>query len=199
MIITDISQLDPNGSYTYADYLTWRFTEYVELIKGRILKKMAAPSSTHQQIVSRLNTEIGYYLKRQHCQVFPAPFDVRLLKSSGNGDAQIKTVVQPDLCIICNLDKIDRRGCLGAPDWIIEVVSPSSLQLDTRTKYDLYAESGVAEYWIAFPREQFINAYVLTPAGEYELTGTYAEPGPLAGHMLPGLVIEWADIFDELK
>ena len=199
MIITDISQLDPNGSYTYADYLTWRFTEYVELVKGRFLRKMAAPSSLHQQAVSRLNTEIGYYLKRQPCQVFPAPFDVRLLRSSGNGDEQIKTVVQPDICVVCDLGKIDARGCLGSPDWIMEVVSPSSLLLDTRTKFDLYAENGIAEYWVVYPKEQLVTAFVLTAEGEYELSGTYSEAGAMLVHTLPGFTIEWTDIFDDKK
>lgn len=199
MIINDISQLDPNGSYTYADYLTWRFTEYVELIKGRILKKMSAPTSAHQVVATNFSGVIWSHIRGKSCRVFHAPFDVRLLKSSGNGDEQIKTVVQPDVCVVCDLSKIDVRGCLGPPDWIIEVVSPSSLLLDTRTKFDLYAENGVTEYWIAFPKEQFINTFVLTPEGEYELTGTYAEPGAMAVHTLPGLAIEWTDIFDDKK
>lgn len=131
--ITDLSQLDPNGSYTYADYLTWRFTEYVELIKGRIMRKMSAPTSQHQTVASKFHGEIYGYLKGRPCQIFSAPFDVRLIRSTGNGDAQIQTVVQPDISIICNLNKIDRRGCVGAPDWIIEIVSPSSLALDTST------------------------------------------------------------------
>lgn len=124
---------------------------------------------------------------------------MRLLKSSGNGDEQIKTVVQPDVCVVCDLTKIDKRGCLGPPDWIVEVVSPSSVQLDTRTKFDLYAKNGVREYWIAFPGEQLVAAFALSAAGEYEASGTYAEPGPMLVHTLPGLAIEWADIFDDKK
>ncbi|MGI4871036.1 MAG: Uma2 family endonuclease [Janthinobacterium lividum] len=196
--ITDISQLDPSQSYTYADYLSWRFTEYVELIKGRMLRKMSAPTSAHQQVATNFTIEIGRYLKGRPCRVYASPFDVRLLRSTGNGDAQIKTVVQPDVCVVCDLGKIDRRGCLGAPDWIVEIVSPSSLVLDTRTKFDLYAENGVGEYWIAFPGEQTILAYALDAAGQYELTGTYAEPGRMASHTLPELVVDWTDIFEEL-
>ncbi len=195
--ITDISQLDPDGSYSYADYLTWRFAEYVELIKGRILRKMSAPSELHQQISSDLHGVIWNHLRRKSCRIYAAPFDVRLLRSTGNGDAQVKTVVQPDLCVVCDLAKIDRRGCVGAPDWIIEIVSPGSLVLDTRTKFDLYAENGVREYWIAFPGEQTILAYALATNGDYELTGTYAEPGAMASRTLPELAIDWADIFTE--
>lgn len=198
MPITDLSQLDPNGSYTYADYLTWRFTEYVELIRGRIMRKMSAPTSQHQQIASSLHGELYSYLKGKPCTIFSAPFDVRLLRSTGNGDAQIQTVVQPDISVICDLSKIDRRGCLGAPEWIIEIVSPNSLVLDTRTKFDLYAENGIAEYWIAYPGEQTILAYALGANGEYELTGTYAEPGPMQSRTLPELPIDWGDIFVEI-
>jgi Uma2 family endonuclease len=197
--ITDISQLNLGQTYSYADYLSWRFSEYVELIKGRVMRKMSAPTSEHQQISTNLTIEIGRQLRRQPCRIYAAPFDVRLLRSTGNGDAQIKTVVQPDLSIICDLSKIDKRGCLGAPDWIIEIVSPSSIVLDTRTKFDLYAENGVREYWIAFPGEQAITAYYLTAEGQYELSGTYAEPGPMPSHTLPELAIEWADIFEEAK
>jgi len=198
-LITDISQLDPSQTYTYADYLNWRFTEYVELIKGKILRKMSAPTSEHQRLASNLHGELYALLKRQPCQVFSAPFDVRLLRSTGNGDAQIKTVVQPDISVICDRNKIDKRGCLGAPDWIIEIVSPSSLVLDTRTKFDLYAENGVGEYWIVFPGEQTIVAYALTAEGQYDAIGTYAEPGLMASHTLPGLAVEWLDIFEEVR
>ena len=195
--ITDLSQLDPNGSYSYADYLTWRFTEYVELIKGRIMRKMSAPTSAHQVAATNFTGVIWSHLKGKPCQVFSAPFDVRLMRSTGNGDAQILTVVQPDISVICDLSKIDRRGCLGAPDWVIEIVSPSSLVLDTRTKFELYAENGVGEYWIVFPGEQTVLAHSLGPAGEYEVTGTYAEPGPMQSGTLPELAIEWRDIFVE--
>lgn len=197
--ITDISQLDLGQSYSYADYLNWRFTEYVELIKGKILRKMSAPTLEHQQIATNLTIEIGRCLRRKPCRIYAAPFDVRLLRSTGNGDAQIKTVAQPDLSVICDLGKIDKRGCLGAPDWILEIMSPSSLVLDTRTKFDLYAENGVREYWIVFPGEQAITAYTFTADGQYEPTGTYAEPGPMPSSCLPELAIEWAGIFEEAK
>lgn len=196
--ITDISQLDPNGSYSYADYLTWRFTEYVELIKGRVLRKMSAPTSQHQLVSSDFHGLIWSHLRGKPCQVYSAPFDVRLLRSTGNGDAQVKTVVQPDISVVCDLTRLDRRGCVGAPDWIIEIVSPSSLVLDTRTKFDLYAENGVREYWIVFPGEQTVLGYALGANEQYELTGTYSEPGPMASRVLPELQIDWNDIFEVL-
>ncbi len=196
--ITDISQLDPNGSYSYADYLTWRFAEYVELIKGRILRKMSAPAEQHQLVSSNLHGVIWSYLKRQPCRVYSAPFDVRLTRKVGGGDAQIKTVVQPDLTVVCDLTKIDRRGCLGSPEWVIEIVSPKSLVHDTQTKFNLYAENGVGEYWVVFPGEQAVVAYALDATGHYEVAGSYIEPGPMASRTLPGLAMDWTDIFEEL-
>ena len=194
-IITDISQLDLSQTYTYADYLSWRFTEYVELIRGRVLRKMSAPTSAHQQVSSNIHRDIATFLKRKTCRVFAAPFDVRLLRNTGNGDAQVRTVVQPDICVVCDVSKIDKRGYVGAPDWIIEIVSPSTARTDTKIKFDLYAENGVVEYWIVFPGEQSITTYVLQQ-DEYQLTGEYYEPGLVPSHTLPELQLEWADLFD---
>jgi Uma2 family endonuclease len=196
--ITSLSQLDPNGSYTYADYLTWKFDEFVELIKGKVLRPMSAPVPMHQQYSVNLTTEIRQFLKGKPCRVYAAPFDVRLNRNQEGADTQITTVVQPDICVVCDLTKIDRRGCLGAPDWIIEIVSPGNLKHDTKTKYDLYEEAGVREYWVVFPGEQTILTYVLDDHGHYQITAEYAEPGPMPVAVLPGLAVEWREVFDEL-
>ncbi len=194
--ITQLSQLDPNGSYTYADYLTWKFEEFVELIKGKLLRPMSGPSSRHQQYSTNLVIEIGRFLKGKPCRVYAAPFDVRLTRDTGNGDAQIQTVVQPDICVVCDLAKIDARGCVGAPDWIIEILSPGNVGHDTKTKFDLYEENGVREYWIVYPGIQSVVVYVLE-GGEYQLAAEYAAPGPMPVATLPGLAVEWADVFDD--
>ncbi len=195
--ITDISQLDLSQSYSYADYLGWKFSEYVELIKGRVLRRMSSPTSLHQQCSSNLHGELYQYLKGKSCRIFSAPFDVRLLRSTGNGDAQVKTVVQPDLCVVCDSTKIDKRGCLGAPDWIIEIVSPSTATRDTKTKFDLYAENDVGEYWIVFPGEQTVSVYVLQD-GDYQPIGDFYEPGLLPSRTLPDLQLQWADVFENV-
>jgi Uma2 family endonuclease len=193
--ITDISQLDLSKSYTYADYLSWKFTDLVELVRGRVMRKMSAPTEAHQQCSSNLQGELYQHLKGKSCRVYATPFDVRLLRSTGNGDAQVRTVVQPDLCVICDLSKLDRRGCVGAPDWIIEILSPGTAIHDTKTKFDLYAENGVGEYWIVYPGEQTISVYVLRK-GEYQPQADYYEPGLIPSYTLPELQLEWADVFE---
>ncbi len=196
--ITQFAQLDPNGSYTYADYLTWKFEEFVELIRGRVMRKMAAPAPLHQTYALNLATEVRLFLKGKPCRAFIAPFDVRLKTGIGSGDAQVTTVVQPDICVVCDLAKIDERGCLGAPDWIVEILSPGNVGHDTRTKYALYEENGVREYWIVYPGEQTVLAHVLDAHGRYQLVAEYAEAGPMPVAAVPGLVVEWADVFDDL-
>lgn len=193
--ITDIAQLDLSQTYTYADYLSWKFSEYVELIRGRVLRKMAGPAAAHQQCSMNFSWRIGAYLATNPCRVFAAPFDVRLLRSTGTGDDQIQTVVQPDLCVICDPAKLDERGCLGAPDWIIEIVSPSTAKLDVAIKYDLYAENGVGEYWVVFPREKVIQIFVLGSQGEYQLVDSYEQAGLVPSRTLPDLQLQWADVF----
>lgn len=195
--ITSLSQLDFSKTYTYADYLAWRFDEFVELIRGKLMRPMAGPSPSHQQYSTNLVAEIRPALKGKPCRVYAAPFDVRLTRGTGNGDAQIQTVVQPDICIVCDLSKIDQRGCLGAPDWIIEIVSPGNVGRDTKIKFDLYEESGVREYWVVFPGEKTVLTYVLENE-QYELAAEYAAPGPMPVAVLPGLAVEWADVFDDL-
>lgn len=169
-MVTDISQLDFNGRYTYADYLTWDFDEMVELIRGQVFKKSPAPSTSHQWAASDLHTTIGQYLSNKPCKVFSAPFDVRLpLPEQRRNDGQIDTVVQPDLCVVCDLSKLDQRGCNGTPDWIIEILSPDTAPKDLHEKFDLYQHAGVREYWIVHPSEGTVLPYRLDGQGAYQL------------------------------
>ncbi len=144
MAITALSQLDPNGSYTYADYLTWEFQEYVELIKGHIYK-MAAPSRYHQRISSKIHGRLFMFFDNHPCHVYSAPFDVRL-STKGTANKAVTTVVQPDICVICDLNKLDKRGCIGAPDLVIEILSPGNTHKEMRQKYEVYEENGVLEF-----------------------------------------------------
>lgn len=161
-IITNIKQLDLKGSYTYADYLLWQFKERVELIKGKIFKMSPAPNSFHQDVSWDLTREIDKAFRKTTCKMYAAPFDVRLINfKESTEDSQILTVIQPDLCVICDRNKIDKKGCIGAPDLIIEILSPGNSKKEMDIKYDLYEENGVLEYWIVNPSEKTIAIYIL--------------------------------------
>jgi Uma2 family endonuclease len=161
-IINNIKQLDLKGNYTYADYLLWNFKDRVELIKGKIFKMSPAPSRFHQEISWLLARQLDKVFHKSSCKMYAAPFDVRLVnfKESSN-DNQIVTVVQPDLCVICDNEKLDERGCFGAPDLIIEILSPGNSNREMTIKFDLYEENGVKEYWIVNQSEKTILIYVL--------------------------------------
>jgi Uma2 family endonuclease len=196
--ITQLSQLDLNAEYSYADYLTWRFEETVELIRGKISLMCPAPNINHQSISRNLLVEIGYYLKNKPCKVFDAPFDVRLYdrKKSVLANKDIYTVVQPDLCVICDASKLDIRGCLGAPDWIIEILSKSTAQKDTQTKFQLYQEAGVKEYWLVYPYEATVSQFVLDEETErYQLLAMFSKQDNAAPFLFPELTINLQEVF----
>lgn len=192
--ITDLSQLDLTKQYTYADYLTWRFDEMVELIKGYIHKMSPAPSSYHQRVCGRIFLEIGNYLKKNKCQVYIAPFDVRLKRNVN--DKVINNVVQPDICIVCDPEKIDEKGCNGSPDFILEILSPFTSKKDITLKYELYEEAGVNEYWVIYPGEQLLDVFVIEN-GKYKLDKKYVNDSKVTLKTLPELEIDLKDIFDD--
>jgi Uma2 family endonuclease len=163
----DVKEPDLSGSYTYADYLTWTWDELTELIDGRIFKMSPAPGSRHQDISGNLFILLRIYFHGRKCKVFSAPFDVRLPDKSIE-DQDIVNVVQPDLCVICDLTKIDERGCLGPPDWVIEILSPRTSAKDLNEKFYLYEKSGVREYWVVHPHEQTVLIYTLDEKGKYQ-------------------------------
>lgn len=160
--ITNINQLNLDNVYTYADYLTWKFQDRLELLKGRIFKMSPAPGRLHQVIVGKLHIAMAPTFNKSKCQLFLSPFDVRLLNhKKSTQDNEVFTVVQPDLCVICDESKLDDRGCNGAPDLVIEILSPGNSKKELGIKFDLYEESGVEEYWIVEPAEKTIFIYSL--------------------------------------
>lgn len=194
-MVTDINELDLGKQYTYADYLTWHFKERVELIKGWIHKMSPAPLDQHQRISSNLHGDIFHFFKRRGCQVRPAPYDVRLLDSKKSiADNQIFTVVQPDICVICDTSKIDKRGCIGAPDWIIEILSPGNSKTEMHDKYQLYEENGVKEYWIVQPEHENIIVFALQNE-KYQLVKIYSGEETIPSVLFPELKLELLDIF----
>ncbi len=161
-------QLDLKGTYSYADYLKWTFSERIELIKGKVFNMSPAPARFHQDISGNIFNAIKNHLKGKSCKIYDAPFDVRLLPlDKDKRDKQIFTVVQPDICVICDLEKLDERGCLGAPDLIIEILSPGNTKKEMKDKFEVYEENGVREYWIVEPNDRVIFVYVLNEQGKY--------------------------------
>lgn len=193
-MITDISQLDPSKRYSYADYLTWQFKERVELFKGW-LAKLAAPSTFHQTISGELHRQLANHFRKSGCRVFSAPFDVRLpdnLKSTD--DKTIYTVVQPDLCVICDDAKIDAKGCLGAPDWILEILSPGNNKAEIQSKFKLYEEAGVKEYWIVQPGDQTVTVFDLR-GDQYQFRMMYSNEDKIPCGLFPQLEVDMKEVF----
>lgn len=190
-----VEEPDPSLSYTYADYLKWKFEEQVELIRGKIFKMSPAPAPRHQEISGKLFLRIGNFLEKKHCKFFSAPFDVRLPAKNKRKDAEIITVVQPDLCVICDLSKIDDKGCLGAPDLVIEVLSPGNTNKEIKLKFELYEEAGVKEYWVVYSAEENIAVFVLNENGKYDGAKIYAGNDRIKSIAVKGLTIKLDDIF----
>jgi Uma2 family endonuclease len=194
--IISLSQLDLNKKYSYADYLTWQFEQAVEIIKGKILP-MAAPSRVHQRISREIHGILYNYFQKVPCEFYAAPFDVRLYdkKKSANANQDVYTVVQPDLCIICDEAKLDDKGCIGAPDLIIEILSPGNSSKEMRTKKDLYAESGVREYWIVDPEHENAFQFLLENENTYSPPIIYVDEDILHCSIFPDLKIDLKKVF----
>lgn len=159
MEVSKLSDLDLNSTYNYLDYLSWKFTERVELIKGKIFKKSPAPNSSHQFLISDLGYELRKFGEKTKFKVAYAPFDVRL--SGKKNDKETITVVQPDISVIIDQSKIDEKGCNGAPELVVEILSPGNSKSEMKIKFDLYEEAGVLEYWIIDPEKQTVLQYSL--------------------------------------
>ncbi|MFI5162409.1 MAG: Uma2 family endonuclease [Sphingobacteriales bacterium] len=189
-----LSELDFSKTYSYADYLQWTFEERLELIKGRIFKMTPAPASDHQRISWIISGELYNYLKDKSCQAYTAPFDVRLPRKGEHEDKKIFTVVQPDVCVICDHAKVDVRGCTGAPDIIIEILSPGNNQKELRNKYEVYEESGVIEYWIMSPQDKTFLKYTLTE-GHYQPSRLMTIGDTVTTAILPGFSLDLEIVF----
>lgn len=191
-----VNELNLNAVYSYADYLTWANEERCELINGCIFPMSPAPTSLHQRISFILGGEFYAQLKDKRCMVFAAPFDVRFPKKSKN-DKDIFTVLQPDLSVICDQTKIDKRGCIGAPDIVVEILSLGNNRKDLKNKYEVYEEAGVKEYWIIHPEEKTLFRYLLNEKGVFEPTRLLTSGDEVSSTILPGLVLNLNTIFED--
>ncbi len=194
--IMQLSDLDLSKSYTYADYLQWKFDERIELIKGKIFKMSPAPSSFHQDIAVEITRVFANYLKGKSCKVYSAPFDVRLTKKTLLNE-DIKTVVQPDICVICDRSKIDKAGCIGAPDIVVEIISPGNNKTELQNKFEIYEENGVQEYWIVSPQDKTFLKYTLNQEGVYTASKLLPSDAEVTTPILPGFVLKLEDVFAE--
>jgi Uma2 family endonuclease len=184
------------GRYSYADYLTWQLDEMVELIKGKVFKAAASPRRKHQEVSLKIASQLYYLLKNKECKVFEAPFDVRLpVHSKKNED--IFTVVQPDICVVCDRSKLDEAGCIGAPDLIVEILSPGNNRKEIHNKFEVYEESGVNEYWVIHPEEQTLLIYTLTE-GKYVPSRLFTVGDIVPSRCIVGFNLDLKDLFEDL-
>ena len=187
--------LDLKKRYSYAEYLTWTDDKVRELIDGFIKMMSPKPKPIHQVISGLLATELNILIKKKKgkCKVYPE-IDVRLPKNGEREDENIYTVVSPDISVVCDPSKIDDKGCLGAPDMVVEIQSFSTAKYDLTTKFNLYESSGVKEYWVVYPSDKGIEVFLLQPDGKYD-EGTKYETGKVPVHILGGYEIDINDIF----
>jgi Uma2 family endonuclease len=183
--------------WTYADYLTWPDDERWEIIDGVAYAMCPAPTTTHQRILRNLGFRINSHLVGKNCELFMAPFDVRLADNKQQSDNYTETVVQPDIVVICDQSKIDKRGCKGAPDIVVEILSPTTASNDIKTKFDLYQRHGVKEYWVIHPAEHTLLVYKIEADGMYGKHERYADDDKVPVPLLGDLVIDLGEVFAE--
>lgn len=188
-----LADLDLNKVYTYADYFKWKFDERVELIKGKIFEMSPAPSRKYQKIAGLIYARLFHFLENKSCEVYSAPFDVRLPVKSKE-DKEIITVLQPDVCVICDPKKLDDKGCLGAPDIVVEVLSRGNNSKDLKNKYEVYEQSGVQEYWVVSPQNQYVLVHILKD-GKFELSPLKVAGDVVTSSILPGFSLDIRELF----
>ena len=192
---------EPNatyGYYSYADYLTWPMDLVAELIQGRLFKKAAAaPNRIHQRVSLKLSVKLYQFLEGKTCQVYEAPFYVRFPKDSKE-DHRIFDVVQPDICVVCDPAKLDERGCIGAPELIIEILSPGSTKLELKHKYELYESRGVREYWIIHPEYHNLLIYTWVN-GTYIPSRLFTAGDVIESQVVKGFKLDLEEFFSDIQ
>jgi Uma2 family endonuclease len=177
--------VEDNKNFTYEDYVQWGEDHRWELIDGTVFNMSPSPSRKHQKISMELAWQLRTFLKDKSCEVYAAPFDVRLPEHD-EPDDEIKTVVQPDISVICDREKLDDKGCRGAPDLIIEIVSPFTARRDMKDKLFLYEHHGVKEYWIVHPEEKIIMQYKLEKNNRCGRAAIFTDEDTILTDILPG-------------
>lgn len=181
--------------YTYADYLTWDEKDRIEIIDGKPIMQ-ATPSRKHQQISFEICRQLGNYLEGKTCKAYAAPFTVRLFEEDGERPEDVTEVFEPDIAVICDKNKLDEKGCKGAPDLIIEILSPSTARYDQFIKLGKYQQAGVKEYWIVSPGEQTVQALQLK-GGVFQVVDVYTPPAIVPVSVLNSCYIDLSKVFTE--
>lgn len=192
-----LAELDLDKIYSYADYYSWDFPERVELINGKVFIMNPVTYTIHQALLGELAVRLYKYLEHKPCQVFMAPFDVRFPQGSKE-DKDVFTVLQPDICIVCDRSKLDERGCIGSPDIVVEILNPGNNSKDLKNKYDVYEQAGVKEYWVVSPQDQIFFRFTLLE-GKYKFWGCMVAGDIVTSPLLPGFSLDIFDLFDSLK
>jgi Uma2 family endonuclease len=181
--------------HTYGDLRTWSDDVRWELIDGEAYA-MTSPSWQHQSVCMNLGVQLTAYFRPRGCRVFPAPFDIRLPHGNQPDDA-VENVVQPDISVVCDAGKLDARGCRGAPDLVVEILSPSSAARDHLTKRALYEQHGVREYWLVHPIDRIVMIYRHGERG-FGPAETLEAAGKLTTPTFAGLEVDWDDVFADV-
>lgn len=181
--------------YTFADCLTWGEDERIEIVDGEAVM-MAPPTTAHQLISGEMFRQLANYLEGKKCRAIPAPFAVRLFEKDGDSPEDVDTMVEPDISIVCDSSKLDKHGCKGAPDMVVEILSPSTQRHDRLVKLGLYQRAGVREYWIVSPEEQTVQVFLNKDASllPHEV---YDRQGVAKVNVLDGCFIELSKVFPE--
>ena len=185
---------NPDQRFTYADYCTWPEDERWELIDGVAYAMSPAPARVHADLTKVLFLLLEAFFEHSGCHVYFAPFDVRLPKPN-EGDEETDTVVQPDILVVCDEKKLDVKGCRGAPDLVIEILSPSTASKDCIQKRALYEAHGIKEYWIVDPINRLLTVYVREDDALFGKARIFSDHDKVKGSEFPGLEIDLAEVF----
>ena len=181
---------------TFADCLAWDEDERIEIINGDAFM-LAMPSRIHKEICFEIGRQLGNYLEGKRCKVYPAPFGVRLFEQDGDSPENVDTVVEPDISVVRDRSKLDKHGCKGAPDLIVEVLSPSTQRHDQLVKLNLYQRAGVREYWIVDPENRTVRVMVQAGDGTLQIHEVYRREDVAKVNVLDGCFIELSKVFSE--
>ena len=193
--VLSLNDIDLSLTYSYAHYLNWLFDDRVELIKGKLFP-MSGPARLHQQVSVYIASMLFNFLVEKLCKVYTAPFDVRFYKGS-KADKDIYTVLQPDICVVCDSKKLDKRGCIGAPDIVVEILSPGNNKKELLNKYSIYEEYGVKEYWVVSPEQKSFMKYTLDASGMYYPSRLFTLSEKVGSDVLPGFELDLDRVFED--